>query len=108
MSIALDLFCFPIPFTMIFPAVLSVTTGVGGCGRTIYARAVRMNVAFCQFSKNPPNSVSVDDEIPFIMILHSTCNGPFYWGISVISGLLLDFGLIKTPPALLRASGSDM
>ena len=32
MSIARDIFCFAVPFTMVFAAVLSVATGVGCFG----------------------------------------------------------------------------
>ena len=34
--------------------VLSVETGIGGCGWTISDRAVYMDVYFCQFQKNLP------------------------------------------------------
>ena len=45
MSIALDLFCFDFTLTMLFDAVLSVVTGVGGCWWPISTRAVLMDVA---------------------------------------------------------------
>ena len=45
----------------------------------------------------------------FLIIIHITCTGKFSGGISVIGVLLLDFGSRKKyPPALLRASGSEM
>ena len=50
-----------------------------------------MDVFFWQFLKNPPHYVSLDDVMTFLMILHSTCNGPFSWEINVIGLLLLDF-----------------
>ena len=56
-----------------FVAVLSVATGVGGRECSIYARAVRMDVAFWKFSNNPPNSASMADAMAFIVILHYTC-----------------------------------
>ena len=46
MSIAKDRFCFAIPLTMLFAAVLSVSTTVGGCRWTVSARAVLIEVAF--------------------------------------------------------------
>ena len=76
MFIARYLFCFSVPLTMLFAAVLSVATGVGGCGWPISARAVLMDVAFCNFSNNPPNYASMDDAIKFLIILNSTCTGP--------------------------------
>ena len=66
-----------------------------------------MDVNFWQFSNNPPNYDSVSDSMKFIIMLHSTCTGPFSGGIAFIS--VLDFGLSnKYPSALLHASGSDM
>ena len=92
---------------MKFAAILSVSTGVGGCWWPIYARALLIDINFWKFSKNPPNYASMDDAITFLIMLYSTCTGPFYGGISCIS--VLDFGLKKKyPPALLCAYGSDM
>ena len=66
-----------------------------------------MEVTFWKFSNNPPNSDSVADVMTSLMILHSTCTGKFYGGIAVIG--VLDFGPRKKyPPALLRASVSEM
>ena len=66
-----------------------------------------MDVAFWQFSNNPPNPASVADAMTFLIMLHSTCTGTFYGGIYCIG--VLDFGPRKKySPALLRASGSDM
>ena len=107
MSIARDLFCFAVPFMMLFAAILTVAIGVGGCWCPISARAVLMDVAFCQFSNNPPNYASVTDAITFLIILHSKCTGPFPGGIACI-GVLDFFPRKKHPPALLRASGSDI
>ena len=73
-----------------FSTVLSVATGVGGCEWPISAWAVHMDVAFWQFSNNPHNYASVDDAMTFIMILHSTCTGPFPGGIYFIG--VLGFG----------------
>ena len=90
-----------------FVDIFSVATGVGGCGCPIYARAVLMNVAFWLFSNNPPNSASVDYAITFLIMMNSTCTGPFFRGIDCIG--VLDFGPRKKyPPALLHSSGSDM
>ena len=103
----MDLFCFAFPFAMLFAAVLSVSTGVKGCEWPIYARAVRMDVDFWQFSNNPPNSSSVADTMSFLIMLHCTCTDPFPGVISCIS--VLDFGPRKKyPPAFLHASGSDI
>ena len=63
---------------MQFAAMLSVDTGVGGCGWPISAREVHIDVYFLHFKNNPPNHASVADAMMFIMILHSTCTGPFY------------------------------
>ena len=75
---------------MIFTAVFSVDTCVGGCGRPIYAREIHMDVSFWKFSKNTPNYASVDKAMQFLMIMHSTCTCPFSDGVSVIGVLLLD------------------
>ena len=91
---------------MLFASVFSVATGVGGCECPIYARSIHMDVAFWQFSKNPPNYASVDDSMTFLMILHYTYTEPFSVVIDVIG--VLDFVLRKNPSAMLRASGSDM
>ena len=90
MFIPQDIFCFAVPLTMLFAAVLSVVTSVSGCWWPISATAVLMAVAFWQFSRNPPNSASVIYAIIFFIILHSTCNGLFSGGISCIG--VLDFG----------------
>ena len=58
MYIALDFFS---SIHNAISAVLSVATGVGGCECPISAREFLMNVAFWQFSNNPPNYDSVDD-----------------------------------------------
>ena len=106
MSIALDIF-FSVPLTMLFAAVLSIAAGVGGCGWPIYARSVIADVTFWKFSNDPPNSASVADAMTFLILLHSTCTGPFYRGIDCIG--VFDFGPRKKyPPVLLRASDSYM
>ena len=84
MYIARDIFYFAIPLTMMFAAVLSVATGVGGCMWPISAKAVLVEVDFWQFSNNPPSYASVADSMTSLMILHSTCTGPFSGGISWI------------------------
>ena len=107
MSIALDIFCFDVPFRMILPTVLSISTGVGSCEWTIYDRAVRMDVAFWQFSNNLTNSASVADAMTFLIIMHYICTGPFFRGSACIGVFYFD-PRGKYPPALLRASGSDI
>ena len=106
MSIARDIF-FAFTFMMLFTTIMSVTTSVGGCWWPIYAMAVIMDVSFWQLSNNPLNSVSVADSITFLTMLHYTCTGPFSGVISCI-GVLDFFTRKKYPPALFRASGSDM
>ena len=92
---------------MLFSAILSIDTGVGGCWWTISARNVLVAVAFWKFSDNPPSSASVADAIKFLIILHSTCIGPFSWVVDCIG--VLDFcPRKKYPSALLRASDSEM
>ena len=109
MSIDLGLSCFAIPFTMLFAYVLSVSTGVGGCGWPISTREFLMDVYFWKFSNNPPNSASMADAMTFLVILNYTYNGPFSGGIAVIGVLLMycerrgEYSL-----ALLRAYGSDI
>ena len=46
MSIDLDLFCFDVTLTIMFDAVFSVATNVGGFWCLIYARVVIVDVAF--------------------------------------------------------------
>ena len=107
MSIALNIFCFEIPLMMLFDAVLSVANGVGSQWWPISDRTVFMDVAFWQFSNNPPNSASMADTMIFLIMLHSKCDGTFYGGIACIG--VLDFGHRKKySSALLRTSGSDM
>ena len=66
-----------------------------------------MDVTLWQFSNIPPNSVSMDDDIIFLIMMHSTCTAPFSKGIYCIS--VLNFGPRKQySPDLLHASGSDM
>ena len=77
MSTAMDIFCFSVPLTIMFDAILSVVAGVGICGCPISARDVLMNVAFWKSSNNPPNSASMADAMPFLIRLNSTCTGPF-------------------------------
>ena len=88
--------------------MLSVATGIDGCEWPISFRASQMDISFLQFSNSPTNYASVADAMNFLMILHSTCMGPFYGGIALIGVLLMDFGTIKNPLDLLRASGSEM
>ena len=102
-----SVYFFAVPLTMLFSAVLSVATVFGGCRWPIYDRNVLADVAFCQYSNNSPNSAFVDDAMTFLVMLHSTCTGPFSRGVSCIG--VLDFGPRKKYAyALLRASGSDM
>ena len=75
---------------MLFPGVLSVATVVGGCWWPISARSVLMDVDFRQFSNNPPNYASVSDDMIFIIMVYSTCTGPFSGGVDCI--VVLDFG----------------
>ena len=99
--------CFDVTLVLISVDVLSAVTGVGGCECPIYARDVCMDVAFWQFSNNNPNSASLEDAMKIFIMLHSTCTGPFYRGISCIC--VLDFGTRKKyPPSLLRAYGSEI
>ena len=107
MSIALDFFCFSVPFIMMFFSVLSIAAGVGGFEWPIYAIAVCTDVTFLQFSNNYPNYASVADAMTFLIMLHSTCTGPFLGRMSCIG--VLDFVTRKNfLPDLLRASGSEM
>ena len=94
MSIALDL-VLAVPSTVIFTAVLSVSTEVGGCRWPISARAVYVDVAFCQFSSNLSNYDSVADAMDFLIILHSTCTSLFSGGVAIFGVLLIGFGPSK-------------
>ena len=75
---------------MLFAALLSAATGVGGCWWPISVRAVIVDVAFWPFSNNPPNYASVSDAVQFIIIIQYTCTGPCSGGIACIG--VLDFG----------------
>ena len=77
MYMAQNIFCFAVPLTILFVTVLSIATDIVGCWWPISARAVLMDVAFRKFSNNPPDYASVTDVIKFIIIMHSTCTGPF-------------------------------
>ena len=100
-------FCFPVPLMMLFAAELSVSTGVGGCGCPIYARAVLVDVAFWKFSNDLPNSASVSYFMIFLIMLHSICTGMFSGGVVCIC--VLGFGSRnKYPPALICAYSFDM
>ena len=104
----MDLICLAVTFKMAFDSLLSVATAFGGCGWSISAREVRMDVAFWKFSINPPNYAAVADAMTFIIILNYTCRCKFYGVIEVIGVLFLGLGTIeKYPPALLHASGSE-
>ena len=81
---AQDIFCFSVPLTMLFVAILYVSTGVGGCWWPIFNRAIRMDVAFWKFSNNPTNSAFVADAITFLIMMHYTCTGIFLGGIDCI------------------------
>ena len=107
MSIDLDLFCFPVPLMILFAAVLSVSTGVYGCGWQNFDRSVLMDVDFWHFLKNTFNSASVADAITVINMLNSTCTVLFHRGIDCIS-LFGFFARKHYPPTLLHASGYDM
>ena len=99
MSTAQYLLCFVVILKMLFADVLYVATGVGGYWWPIYSKAVFMDVAFWKFSNNPPNSTSVADAITFLIIMHSTCTGPFLGGLDFIG--VLDFVPRKNYPAAL-------
>ena len=106
----MDLFCFPVSFTMLFASVWPVATIIGGREWPIYSRAVLMDVAFWKFSNNPPNSISVADSIIFLMILHSTRTGRFSGGIDFIDKLFMDLetrkniNLLCCVPLVMRCS----
>ena len=85
MSIDLDIFCFSFTFMMLFSTVFSIAIGVVGCECPVSDRDVRVDVYFCQFSNNPPNSASVVDAMIFLTMLNSTCTGPFSGVIDFIS-----------------------
>ena len=102
MSIALVFFS--VPLKMLVADILSVATGVGGCRWPISARAVFMDVAFCQFSNNPSNYASMTDAMTFLIMIYSTYTGPFSGGISCISVLYFDLST-KYAPALICSSG---
>ena len=78
MSIVMYLFCFVVTFTVMFANVLYISACVGGCEWPIFDRAVHMDVTLWKFLNNPINSASLYDYMKFLMILHSTCSGPFF------------------------------
>ena len=61
-------------------AVLYVVTGVGVFEWPISTRALLIYVTFWKLSNNPPNYASVADAMKLLIILYSTCTGPFYGG----------------------------
>ena len=91
MSISLDFFS--VPLTILFSGLFSVAAGVCGCWWPIFYRAVLMYFAFWYFSNNPPNYDYVADAMTFIIMLHSTCTGPFSGGVYFIG--VLYFGTRK-------------
>ena len=97
MYISLYLFCFDVTLTMLFVAVFYVTTSVGGCGWTIF---VLMDIVFWKFSNHPPNCAYMSDDMEFLIMMYSTCTGPFYGGISCIGVLDFDPRKISTSSAL--------
>ena len=106
MSIDLD-FCFSVPLMILFASEFYVATDVGVFEWPIYVRAILMDTAFYKCPNKPPNFDSVRDYIPYLIIFHSTCTGPFSMGIACIG--VLNFGPSKKyPPDLLCASGSEM
>ena len=107
MSISLDILCFAVPLIMLFSAVLSVVTGVGGCCWPISARAVLIDVAFWKFPNSPPNYSYVVNAITFLILLNYKCTGPFSGGI-VWTGVFYFGPRGENLPDLLRASGSNM
>ena len=90
-----ECFYYSVQFTILFAAVLPVSTGVGGCGWTFYDTEVRVDVYFWKLSNNPPYSDSVDDAMTFLTMLNFTCTGLFSGGVSVISVIVISFGPIK-------------
>ena len=90
---------------ILFAAVFYIATGIGGCEWPIYAREVRMDVTFRQFSNHPPNSASLSDSMIFLIMLYYKWTDTFSGGIYCIG--VMDFGHIKKP-ALPRESGSDI
>ena len=56
-----------------------------------FCQGVTYECCLFEFSNDPTNSDSVADSITFLIILHSTCTGPFSWFIAIIDMLLLDF-----------------
>ena len=106
MYIALVVF-FAVPLTMMFVAVLSLVTDVGGYGWTIYDRDIIIGSNLWKFSNNYPNSASLADAMTFLIMLHSTRTGTFSVGIYCIC--VLGFGPRKKYPLdLICASGSDL
>ena len=85
----LRLFCFTVPLTILFAAVLSVATNVGGGWWPISDRAVLLAVAFWLLSNNPPNYNSLADAITLLIMLHFTFTGKFWGGVDCIG--VLDF-----------------
>ena len=61
---------------MIFTIELYVATGVGGCGWSITAMVVRIEMVFLKISNINPSSVSVAEAMKLCTILNLICNGP--------------------------------
>ena len=80
MSISLDFFF--ILFTMLFEAIFSVATGVGGCEWPIYDSSIRMDVTFWKFSYNSPIMIilMIPWDLSLCCILGITCSSVLGFG----------------------------
>eukprot|EP00957_Ditylum_brightwellii_P006164 466210-Ditylum_brightwellii.AAC.2 len=108
MSMALDLCCFTMLFTIPVAVVSSVMMGVNGCGCPISSRAVQNSSPFHAFAYITPILASAAKAMMFLISLQTLWTGPFK-GTLVSSGFLGLMGLAlrkKCPPALLLACGA--
>ena len=98
MSISLDIMFLDVPSTILFAALLSVSTIVGGCGWSVSARLVQMDVSSWQVSKDPPNSDSVDYFMTFLVIINSTCMVHFLGALPLlVCCFCISFQVKNTP-----------
>jgi len=77
---ALDHFCFTVSLAMPLVVLLSVWSGVAGCGWLSLSKAVCIGQIACAFRNSAPNSASVALDMMDFMIWHKMWTGPLLGG----------------------------
>jgi len=73
---AFDRFCLTVSLAMPLAVLLSVWSGVAGCGWPSSSKAMRMGQMVCAFRNSAPNSASAALAMTDFMIWHNTGTGP--------------------------------